>query len=172
MKRLLRWSVLGLTLMAMILLLAGPVAAKATKTEFTGSETWVVDRDLGTEWYTGPGDKFYHVRGAEALYDIEATDERVSGEEFITLNLDMKVVPEPVYITGRMWGTFRIKNDGGTWEGTWVGARNGRGYSYIEYVGSGGEGYAGLKIHVLNRRLTPDWTVPHTLTGYILDPGQ
>jgi hypothetical protein len=172
MKRLLFVSVLVLALMATVLLAAGPVAAKATKTRFTASETWVEDISPGKEWYTGKDGKIYHVRGGESLYAVVATNPDVSGDEFITVNLDMKVVPEPVFITGPMWGTFRIENAGGYWEGTWVGVRDKRGYAYIEYVGSGGGGYAGLKIRVHNQRLNPDWTTPHSWTGYILDPGQ
>jgi hypothetical protein len=100
-----------------------------------------------------------------------ASDPRVSGDEVITLNIDMKLVDDPdVWATGRMWGTFRITNGGGTWEGTWVGWRDTRGFSYIEYVGSGRGGYAGLYIRVHNRHLTTDWSIPFSWTGYILDP--
>jgi len=171
MKRLLRVSVLVLVLMATLLLVAGPAAAKATRTEFTATETWVEDISLGKEWVTA--DKIYHIRGGESLYMVEATDPRVSGEEIITLNLNMKLVDdEAVWATGPMWGTFRITNEGGYWEGLWTGVRDEQGYSYIEYVGSGGGGYAGLQLRVDNERLTPDTSIPHTWTGYILDPGQ
>jgi hypothetical protein len=172
MKRLFRLSVLVLALMAMLLVLAGPVAAKATKTEFTATENWVEDTSPGREWYTGPNNEIDHVRGSQGLFSVTASDPRVSGDEIITVNYDMKVVPAPVYITGPMWGTFRITNGGGTWKGTWVGWRDQRGFSYIEYVGSGGGGYAGLHIRVHDRRLNPDPTTPYSWTGYILDPGQ
>ena len=171
MKRLLFVSVLVLALMAMLLVQVGPVAAQTTRTEFTGSETWVEDISWGKEWVTA--DKINHVRGGESRYAIVATDESVSGEEIITLNLNMELVDdEAVWATGRMWGTFRITNEGGYWEGIWTGVRDERGFSYIEYVGSGGGEYAGLQLRVHNERLTPDTTVPHTLTGYILDPGK
>jgi hypothetical protein len=101
-----------------------------------------------------------------------ASDPRVTGDEVITINYNMKVVDPPVYITGRMWGTFRITNEGGYWEGTFTGLRDEQGYSYIEYVGSGGGGYAGLQIRVHDERLDPDPTALYHWTGYILDPSQ
>jgi hypothetical protein len=106
MKRLLRLSVLVLALIAVLLVLAGPVAAKATKTEFTATETYVKDLVSGKEWYTGRNGEIYHWRGNQQLYDVVASDPRVSGDEIITLNLDMKLVDDPdVWATGRMWGT-------------------------------------------------------------------
>lgn len=173
MKRLLRLSVLALILFAVLLLVAGPAAAKATKTKFTAIETFIEDLAPGKSWVTGKGNnQIEHLRGGEALFTVEATDPRVSGDEVITINYDMKVVDPPVYITGPMWGTFRVENDGGYWKGTWVGVRDKRGFSYIEYVGSGGGGYAGLKIRVHDERLDPDPTALYHWTGYILDPGQ
>jgi hypothetical protein len=76
-----------------------------------------------------------------------------------------------VYVTGPMWGTFRITNDGGYWKGAWVGYRDKRGYSYIDYVGTGGGGYAGLKLWLHIERLNPDPTTVETVTGYILERG-
>jgi hypothetical protein len=113
-----------------------------------------------------------YLRDAQGVFTVVATDPRVSGDEVITINYDTKVVDAPVYITGRMWGTFRITNAGGYWEGTFTGVRDERGFSYIEYVGSGGEGYAGLHIRVHDERLDPDPTALYHWTGYILDPGQ
>jgi hypothetical protein len=50
--------------------------------------------------------------------------------------------------------------------------RDERGFSYFEYVGSGGGDYAGLQLRVHDERLDPDWTAPYHWTGYILDPGR
>ena len=166
-----KWILIVLLAITAILAVAWPVAAKATKTNFTASETWVEDTSPGKEWYTAD-DKIYHVRDGQSLYAVVADDPRLSGEEIITVNLNMKVVDSPVYITGPMWGTFRITNEGGEWVGTWWGVRDERGFSFIEYVGSGEGEYAGLHLRVHNERLDPDWTLPHTWTGYILDPGQ
>ena len=174
MKRLFRVSVLVLALIAMLLVLAGPVAAKATKTWFTATEIYLGDLSSGEEWYTGTDNNMIdHVRGAQLVLKVQdATDARVNGDELVTLNLDMKVAPEPVYIIGRMWGTFRITNDGGYWEGTWTGVRDEHGFSYFEYVGSGGGGYAGLQLRVHDERLDADPMAPYHWTGYILDPGE
>ena len=102
---------------------------------------------------------------------VGSTDSRVNGYEIVTLDLDMKVVDDPVvWVTGRMRGTFLITNEGGTWEGTWTGVRDERGYSFFKYVGKGEGDYAGLQIRVDSERLDPDPTFPYSWTGYILDP--
>jgi hypothetical protein len=171
MKRLLFLSVLVLVLIAMLLVLAGPVAAKGTRTEFTATETYVEDLSPGKVWYTGPNGEICHWRGTQQVYTVVASDPRVSGDEVITLNIDMKLVDDPdVWATGRMWGTFKITNDHGTWEGTWTGFRDERGYSFFKYLGKGGGDYAGLQIRVDSERLDPDPTFPYSWTGYILDP--
>jgi hypothetical protein len=172
MKRLLRLSVLVLALIAVLLVLAGPVAAKATKTEFTATEIYLGDLSTGKEWYTGKDDKIYHQREAILVLRVEqATDVRVNGDEIVTLNVDMQLVDDPVvWATGRMWGTFKITNDDGTWEGTWTGLRDEQGFSYFEYVGKGGGAYAGLQLRVHDERLDPNPTALYHWTGYILDP--
>ena len=173
MKRLLRLSVLVMALIAILVLVAGPVAAKATKTEFTAIETYGADTSPGKEWVTGKGkNQIDHLRGAEGTFTVVASDPRVTGDEVITINYNMKVVDPPVYITGPMWGTFRITNGGGCWEGTWTGVRDEQGFSYIDYVGSGCGGYTGLQLRVHDERLDPDPTALYHWTGYILDPGQ
>jgi len=123
MKRLLCPSVLILTLIATLLLVAGPVAAKATKTEFTATELYVEDLSPGKEWYTGKDGKNYYVRGSQMRFTVETTDLRVSGDEIITANDNFKLVDPPVYLIGRMWGTFYLTNEDGSWEGTWTGMR-------------------------------------------------
>ena len=180
MKRLFRLSVLVLALLAMLLVLVGPAAAQGTRTEFKVRETWVYDDPNvpSRGWVTA--DKVYHARGGASHYWIDAfpgeedlADPRVFGDEIITGNLNMKLVDDPcIWAYGPMSGTFLITNEGGTWEGTWVGWRDKRGYSYIEYVGSGRGGYAGLKIRVHDERLDPDPTTDYHWTGYILDPGK
>jgi len=180
MKRHIRLLVLILALIATLLLLAGPVAAKATRTEFKVRETWVYDDPdaSGKEWVTG--DKIYHFRGGASHYIIDAfpgeedlADPRVFGDEIITGNLNMHLVDDPcIWVTGPMSGTFLITNEGGYWEGIWTGERNELGHSYAYMVGKGGGGYAGLQIRINMVRETCDWSQPETYTGYILDPGQ
>lgn len=174
MKRLLFLSVLILALMATLLLAAGPVAAKATKTAFTATEIYEgVDLDPGVEWFTGKDhEKIWHLRGnIMKLTVVDASDDRVNGDETVTCNLDMRLVDDPdVWAIGRMWGTFKITNGNGTWEGTWTGVRDERGYSFFEYVGSGGGDYAGLQLRVHSERLSPNPLDDYHWTGYILDP--
>lgn len=55
-------------------------------------------------------------RGVHATSDEAASDPRVSGAGTIDGNID-------IYgMNGVQWGTFRIENDGGAWEGTYRGA--------------------------------------------------
>ncbi len=180
MKRLFRLSVLILALVAMLLVLVGPAAAKATRTEFKVRETWVYDDPNvpGKAWVTA--DKVFHFRGGASHYWIDAfpgeedlADSRVFGDEIITANLNMKMVDDPcIWVYGPMSGTFLITNAGGTWEGTWVGERDEEGHSVADMVGSGGGGYRGLQIRIHMARETCDTTQPETYTGTILDPGQ
>jgi len=180
MKRLFRLSVLVLALIAMLLVLVGPAAAKATRTEFKVRETWVYDDPNvpSRGWVTA--DKVYHARGGASHYWIDAfpgeedlADPRVFGDEIITGNLNMKLVDDPcIWAYGPMSGTFLITNKGGTWEGIWVGERDEQGHSFADMVGSGGGGYKGLQIRIHMARETCDWAQPETYTGYILDPGQ
>ncbi len=162
------WFILFLVA-ALLLLTAGPTMARAVKTTFTGTDVWIEDLAPGTETY--PGHDLYFVRGAKSRFALETTDPRVGGDNVTIVNWNFKLVDEPVYVTGPMWGTFRITNDGGYWKGAWVGYRDKRGYSYIDYVGTGGGGYAGLKLRLHIERLNPDPTTVETVTGYILEHG-
>lgn len=157
-------------IVALLLLTAGPANARVTKTPFTGTDLWVEDLDPGTE--TAPPDSgLSRVRGAVSRFALEVTDPRVSGDNKATVNWSSKVVDPPVYVSGRMWGTFRITNAGGYWKGVWAGYRDRRGFSYIDYVGMGGGGYADLKIRLHIERLNPDPTTVETVTGYIIERG-
>jgi hypothetical protein len=168
-----RLILMVLLAVAVILLAAGPAAAKATRTEFTATEIYKgIDLDPGVDWTTGKDhEKIWHLRGNIMELTVDASDDRVDGYEIVTCNLDMKLVDDPVvWATGRMWGTFKITNDDGTWEGTWTGVRDERGYSFFKYLGKGGGDYAGLQIRVDSERLDPDPTYPYSWTGYLLDP--
>jgi len=163
------WSMLFLVA-ALLLLTAAPATAHVTRTPFTGTEVWVEDLDPGTE-IAPPDSGLSKVRGAVSRFALEVSDPRVSGDDVATVNWNFKLVDEPVYVTGPMWGTFRITNDGGYWKGVWAGYRDKRGYSYMEFVGTGGDGYAGLKLRLHIERLNPDPTTVETVTGYILERG-
>lgn len=175
MKRLLRWSVLGLTLMAMILLLAGPVAAKATRTQLTACE-YDVSYDEG-EW-TNPGGR-RHLRGrVHYFYDV-ATDPRATGVVTVIAHANWSYD-----WIGTAWGTFKLEPydeaRGGYWEGTWVGPDN---QPEIRLVGHGRGNFKGLEL-----RETLVWDedslgkcspedlqgnpISGYIEGYILDAGQ
>ncbi|HET6447396.1 MAG TPA: hypothetical protein VFI27_22770 [candidate division Zixibacteria bacterium] len=162
-----------ITLMAavavVVLLLVGTVGAEPPKTEFTGTEISIATVNPGTE--TFPGNNNYHVRDSVELFSFTATDLRVSGENEVTVNWNFKIMPEPVYVSGRMWGTFRLTNDGGYWDGTWTGVRDANGFSYFHMVAHGGGGYEGLELKMDGERLTPDPSQPEVYVGIIIETG-
>jgi hypothetical protein len=60
-----RLILMVLLAVAVILLAAGPAAAKATRTEFTATEIYKgIDLDPGVDWTTGKDhEKIWHLRG-------------------------------------------------------------------------------------------------------------
>ena len=152
---------LAITVMALFPL---SVKAKATKTYFTGTETWVEDIDPGTEWMSG---KIYHLRGGVSLYRDVCTDERITGDTTVVFNLNLDVT------TGRVsfWGTQFTVSDvgGGFWEGTWTGKGHADGSSSFRGVGHGRGLFEGLKVKY-TIEFSPDPTEPGIYSGYILDP--
>jgi len=158
-------------LLAIVLLASVTFAAsaQAIRTSFTGQEVWVEDLSFGKEFFPSGGR--YHARDMLSSFTITTTDARVTGEELATINWNFTLVDPPVFVTGPMWGTFRITNAGGYWEGTWTGVRDENGYSYFHYLGKGFGGYEGLFIRMDNERLDPDPTQPTTIRGVIFSPG-
>jgi hypothetical protein len=76
-------------------------------------------------------------RGQEMTGTGQMSDPRLGGTSFITLDADMygDIMSE--------WGTSRIENAKGTWEGTWTGASwNGSATSVTGWLVGGGD-YAG-----------------------------
>ena len=151
-----------------VLLSVGTAGAKPTKINFTGSEISIGTFDDGTETYPGGN---YHVRDAVELFAFTATDPRVDGVNKITVNWNFKWMPEPVFVSGRMWGTFVLTNGGGYWNGTWTGVRDMNGFSFFHMVGHGGGGYEGLILVMDGERLTPDPTQPENYVGTIIETG-
>jgi hypothetical protein len=142
-------------------------SARTVKTTFTGTDTLGRDIDPGTETY--PDKNLYHVRNNVFTSLVEASDPRVSGEALYNFNGNFKLVDPPVYVTGRMWGTFKLSNADGYWEGIIEGVRIDNGFSYFKYVGQGEGAYKGMQLHMRYERLDPDPSVPATLYGYILE---
>jgi hypothetical protein len=153
-----------------LLLLVGTARAAPTKTEFTATDIFLETLDPGIE--TFPGNNNYHIRDLVQKFLFTASsDPRVSGENVVTINANFQLMPEPVFVSGPMWGTFRISNDGGYWDGTFTGTREENGFSYFHLVGQGGGGYKGLMLILDGERLTPDPTQPESYVGTIIETG-
>ncbi len=162
-RRFMLWFVVLL----LLALATYPVGAKTVKTFFTGTEQYIGDIDPGVEWITKGGT--YHLRDNTGLSHISTSDPRVQGDNYIVLNGNFTFLPEPVFVTGHMWGTFRLISEGGTWTGTYNGFRDENGFSFFKYVGHGSEGYEGLQLRMEYERLDPDPMAEGTITGYILE---
>lgn len=166
-------SVVILLILALLLMPVGQASAKMIKTPFTGTDTLLEDLDPGIE--TFPGKDRYHVRDNVFTTTVVTTDPRVSGTMlFTSFNANFKLVDPPVYVTGRMWGTFILPYTGGEvddyWEGTITGVRYENGYSYFKYVAHGHGAYAGMQLRMNYAREDADPSVPGILTGYVLEP--
>ena len=111
-----------------------------------------------------------HVRGARWVYDDATSDARFSGKNTVTIDANFRPAPVPAVWTGPVWGTFRLENAGGFWEGTWTGERDANGFFAARGVGHGGGGYAGLLVRFELQRASPIDTAPLTITGTVLDP--
>jgi hypothetical protein len=144
-----------------------PAQAEAEKTEFTGLSHLAGLLDPGVETYP---DGNVHVRGLTLLYFDHLSDPRVTGFDTVVVNYNMQTVSPPVLITGPMWGTLHIENEGGYWDGTWTGERDEQGFAYLRGVAHGHGGYEGLKVNYDLTRLSPDPNDTFTITGTIIDP--
>lgn len=82
----------------------------------TGTETVHSNVDIDSEERVG---SVRQVRGVHATTDEVASDPRVSGTGTLFANVDL------YGMSGPQWGTLRIENDGGAWEGTWRGVKYG-----------------------------------------------
>ncbi len=122
---------------------------------------------MGDENITEEG--IYQIRNGLSVAMLTTTDPRLNGEYTFTFNADFEFRPEPVFVTGPMWGTFLLENEGGTWEGTYTGIRDELGYSFFKYVVTGGGGYEGLKFKMFYKRLDADPSVPAFVAGAITE---
>jgi len=166
-KRIFSLSVASLVV---LLVLMVPVAAGTTRTEYFGTEYCVGPMTGGREWVSEDG--MLHLRGGEQPYYDDVSDPRLSGDALVTVNYNFQMAEPPVYVYGRMWGTFRIENEGGYWEGHWVGERTEEGSSYIRTVLHGHGDYEGLLTHTDYVRENPNPAAPFSVSGVILEPGE
>ncbi len=167
MKKRLFILVAGLMVLA---ILAAPVAAGTIRTDYEGLEYYVRPLPGGREWISEDG--VYHFRGLQEAYRDEVDDPRLCGDTVVTINGNFQFADPPVIVYGPMWGTFRIDNDGGYWEGSWVGERTeSEGFSYIRGVLRGYGAYEGLQARVDYTRESPGFTDPFVIHGVVMDPG-
>jgi predicted ester cyclase len=144
-----------------------PIWAVAGKTEFSGFSYFEETLDEGDAEET---DDYLAGQGLTLLYDDDMSDPRISGDETVVVNYHFSLMPEPVYVTGPMWGTSRIENEGGSWDVVWTGVRDERGFAYIHGMALGQGGYEGMKAHYTGKREDPDETLPFEYVGYIIEP--
>jgi hypothetical protein len=119
---------------------ARPTATPIPRTDGEGPEYVSGTSSLSvtkepTETVVGDVTQF---RGQEMTDSGTMNDPRLAGKELITLNADFHGT------VAAEWGTTRIENAGGAWEGTWTGASWNDGYATSVsgwLIGSGG--YAG-----------------------------
>jgi hypothetical protein len=155
-----RLSILSLVgVLSLVGLVAEPASAKgATTTTFTVEQPTVMLVDPGTITHTGD------IRGSVYTGDIVSSDGRVVGQ--ITSVVNVSWTRLGVFnLEAHMWGTFRIENAQGSWEGSWQGSRGPGelGIHIIDGVGRGAGAFEGLRI----KFHMEDWVG----MGEILDPG-
>ncbi len=150
--------------------LAAPVAAGMIRSDYEGFEYYVGPLSPGRQWVSEDG--VLHIRGGQEAYQDVVGDPRVSGDVVVTLNVNFQFTAPPVMVYGPMWGTFRIDNDDGYWEGSWVGKRTElEGFSYIRGVLHGHGDYEGLQARAEYVRESPDTTAPFVIHGVVMEPG-
>jgi hypothetical protein len=150
-------------------ILAAPVAAGTSRTEYEGYESFEGEIGGGRMWISDEG--VLLIRDFQEAYTDVVSEPRLSGDLVVTINANFQLAEEPVYVYGPMWGTSIIENDDGYWEGSWVGKRTEEGYSYIRCVLHGHGGYEGLQARVDYVRQSPVFTDPFTVHGVLMDPG-
>jgi hypothetical protein len=156
--------VLALTIM---LLITGviPASARPFTTNFTGTEILVSIPDPGESLVIGGK---LHISGMVNIASDVADDPRVSGTSRVVINAILDVNDN---LSGPMWGSYYLENEGGSWRGTWTGERTSEGFASIRMEAQGRGGYQGMSAWWDIERLSPDPTAPYSVNGYILDPG-
>jgi hypothetical protein len=143
---------------------ASSASAQPFTTPFTGTST-CVDAG-GTEPVVKDGK--LHFIGAVQLCDDVATDDRVSGTDRIVI---YGILDLSDNLSGPLWGTARIENEGGIWVGVWTGERTSQGFTYLRMHAHGLDGYKGMQAWWELERLSPDPYEPYSMSGRILNPG-
>lgn len=123
--------------LAALLLYVAPIAAQATVTKITETES-CIPTNPGTTWTFPDGN--IHIRGMVLQCEDVASDPRVTGSNTVMMNANWDTNS-----LGPMWGTWRLVNEGGVWEGTWEGMMTTSG-SQIHITGKGQGSYEGWKL--------------------------
>jgi hypothetical protein len=151
-------------------ILAAPVQAGTIRTDYEGLEDYVGPLLPGRQWISEDG--VLHIRGGQEAYRDEVDNPCLCGDTVVTLNANFHLADPPVFVYGPMWGTFRIENEGGYWEGSWVGERTElQGFSYIRGVLHGHGAYEGLQARAEYVRESPDPTASFAVHGMVMEPG-
>ncbi len=158
-----------LALVLALAALASPALAQAPWTPFSGTETLFAPTDMGKMEFV---DGKVIISGMVQPGVDQTNDPRTSGEVTVVVNAAWSL-PEQL---GPMWGTLRLVNEQGEWNGTWTGSRrlvDGNIISDIRGTGRGSGAYEGLigKWSYLGVNAGP--TNPYEqISGMILEPGQ
>ena len=161
-----RLSILSLiAVLSLVGLGTAPASAKgATTTTFTIKYPVLVLVDAGSSNAVSQG------RGLIYQGEVLSSDGRVVGYDTSILNFNWIKGGGPWDYEARMWGTWRIDNADGSWEGTWTGSRGpgDTAVHIIDAVGRGSGAYEGLHIRYHMEGIGLENYVG---TGEILDPG-
>ncbi len=144
-----------LLLAACLWLFAGPVAAQATRVQFTQTEVCPGFDQWQFEKMAFPDGNF-HVRATFTCQDLGSLPE-VAGTNHIVIN---GVWDANGF--GPMWGTIHLVTETGTWDGSWTGQATPNG-SVIRGVSQGSGAFQGWKMFSFGQS--------GKFSGYILKPG-
>ncbi len=163
-----KWMLLILVGLIALTVMVVPVTAQTIRTDYTGSEVCgdVIMSDARV-WFSDGG--LMHVRNGWIGCTDDVTDPRISGEVFVTVSWNFKFTPQHPY--GPMWGKIFLDNDGGYWEGSWVGEiTEFEGNSYIYAVMRGYGDYEGLQARANYFKDSP-MSSTYQVSGFIMEPG-
>ena len=113
----LRLRLAGMVMMALLVGVGGAALAQMDEEAdavYVTTEQTTVESDPGT---VSRGASLYSSRGGVNTLELDASDPRVSGTGTVFWNVDV----DPDTGQGIMWGTYRIDNAAGAWEGPWSG---------------------------------------------------
>ena len=164
-----KWLITLILSLITLSILAVPAAAKTIRTEYEGVEDCDPEVLGGRQWVSEDG--VLHIRDGQLACTDVVNDSRISGDVLVVVNLNYQFAAPPVFFYGPMWGKVRIENEGGYWEGSWVGTRDDlNGFSYIQIMVKGYGEYDGFQARATLTRESPDPGAPYQILGTIMEP--